>query len=323
MIATAAAATHTVGMRRAALLGLALCACQSTARAPLGSAGSTTDEGHGELARASARLLTSDDPEATPLPAPRRDTVTTEDESAMYAGTTYGNYVAPAWTYPSTSRQPSYQPRANLTGAIEGTITWRGPAPKLTTACGEVAPITLGPQHGLAGAVVYIDQLVTGRITTGNGDLRPLTVGGTVVKRGCMLLPTTQVVAPVPAQLTINGDASAIRVRVHAVTQALQAGGRIALPLVRGTTVVEAEDGSLGAAFVLGVTTPAFAVTDEAGRFRIDELAPGTYEVTVWQAPVPKLEGKKLIYGQPIVTHRSVTVVDRRTTRLDAVLGGR
>ena len=40
-------------------------------------------------------------------------------------------------------------------------------------------------------------------------------------------------------------------------------------------TRVDSEDGKLGAAWVIGLDTPYYAITDDAGRFRIDELATG------------------------------------------------
>ena len=63
-----------------------------------------------------------------------------------------------------------------------------------------------------------------------------------------------------------------------------------------------------------------YALTDDAGRYRLDELPPGTYEVTIWQAPLPDA-GKVLTYGPPVVVKRSVTVRAVRTSRLDVALG--
>jgi hypothetical protein len=72
---------------------------------------------------------------------------------------------------------------------------------------------------------------------------------------------------------------------------------------------------------VIGLDTPYYALTDDRGRFRLDELATGTYEVTVWQPPVPALAGGALVYGAPIVAKRTVRVEGARTARLDVALG--
>ena len=69
-----------------------------------------------------------------------------------------------------------------------------------------------------------------------------------------------------------------------------------------GVTRVEADDGKLAPAWVIGLDTPYYAITDDRGRFRIDELAPGSYDVTIWQAPIATAGANGAItYGQPIV----------------------
>nr|MDQ3369622.1 carboxypeptidase-like regulatory domain-containing protein [Myxococcota bacterium] len=101
----------------------------------------------------------------------------------------------------------------------------------------------------------------------------------------------------------------------------LQAGGRIAIPLAPGVTRVEAFDGSIGAAWVHALDTPYYALTDDRGRFRIDHLAAGTYEVTIWQAPAPVLVRGALTYKAPVIVKRTVRVDATRAARLDLALG--
>jgi hypothetical protein len=88
-----------------------------------------------------------------------------------------------------------------------------------------------------------------------------------------------------------------------------------------GITRIDAEDGSLSSAWVLALDTPYYAITDDSGRFRIDELAAGTYDVTIWQAPLPD-DGKGAItYGAPLVVHRNVRVEGNKAAKLDVGLG--
>ncbi len=301
---------------------------------PIYAAGTERDEGHGLLARASSRMLTSDngDNEALPQPTKLRSRY---DESyggdayggTEYGGATYGTYNPPPWGYPSVNRMPHYQQQIGLSAAVEGTISWRGAVPKVTTACGTIDPLAISRERGVSGILVYIEKFNVGRVLPNTmGEQRPSLVGGVIVKRGCMLAPIAQVVNPVPAQLAIHGDGARTRLRVItpggiAKDGELEAAGRIALQLKPGVTRVEAEDGSVGAAWVVGVDTPYFAMTDEAGRFRIDELAPGTYELTIWQPPVPTVSAGKLVYGPPVIVRRSVRVDAAKTSRVDIGLG--
>ena len=302
---------------------------------PLYAAGTPNDDGHGALARASAQYLTAEAeaPDGLPEEAPRRRGAGGEAYGgaayggAAYGGATYATYNVPPWGYPSVNRTPPYAQKPGLTGAVEGTVTWRGELPRVTSRCGEISPLAIGGEHGVADVLVYIDHVSVGRVMPrGTGDQRPALVGGVVVKRGCALLPSTQVVTPVPAQLAIHGDATATRLQVtqpggaHAESE-LQEGGRVALQLAPGVTRVEAEDGSLGAAWVIGLATPYYAITDDAGRFRIDELATGTYELTFWQPPIPTVTAGKLIYGAPVLVRRTLRIDAARTARLDVTLG--
>jgi len=200
----------------------------------------------------------------------------------------------------------------------------------VTSACGTIDPLAIGNERGVGGVLVYIERFTAGRVLPNTmGEQRPSLVGGVVVKRGCMLAPITQVVNPLPAQLAIHGDGKRTRLRITPPGTAagaikpteLQEAGRVALQLKVGVTRVEADDGSLGAAWVVGVDTPYFAITDDTGRFRIDELAPGTYEVTVWQPPIPTVTNGQLAYGQPVTVRRSIRVDAAKTSRLDVALG--
>lgn len=322
------------------LLGALSCGAPAQHQ-PLYAAGTERDDGHGILARASSHLMTDDDGDSPTLPArnsiPRR-----YDESyggagyggdayggSSYGGATYASYAPPPWGYPSVNRMPHYQQQVGLSAAIAGTISWRGAIPKVTTSCGTIDPLAIGAERGVGGALVFIEKFTTGRVLpNAMGEQRPSLVGGVVVKRGCVFAPTAQVVNPLPAQLAIHGDATRTRIAITKPGAAaagspteLQEAGRVALQLKIGVTRVEAADGSLGAAWIVGIDTPYFAVTDDAGRFRIDELAPGSYDVTIWQPPIPTVSAGKLVYGAPVTLHRTVRVDTAKTSRLDVSLG--
>ena len=281
----------------------AVCACRGKPP-PLYPAGSDKDEGHGLLAQASTQFMTGDDDERLLENATRRRPYGGSGYGgAAYGGSSYAGYVVPAWPVTSPPRTPKYNQVQGLTGAIAGTILSR--ATKLTTTCGEVEPAKV--------AVVYVEKVQVGRALMNEG--RPASVGGTLVKRGCGLAPAVQIVTPLPAALAIHGDAKPAKLRVAAKVFDLQAGGRVAMQLQAGVSRIEVDGG--GAAWVVALDTPYYAVTDDRGRYRIDELAAGTYEVTVWQAPAGKVVNGAVTYGEPIVTKRMVKVENRRATRLD------
>jgi hypothetical protein len=221
----------------------------------------------------------------------------------------------------------TYVPRNGLSGAIEGVVSWSGAKPaRVATACGTIdnPTLRLGDGRYLRGALVYIEKVTFGRAIASYA--KPAAVGGIVVKRGCVLQPPIQVLAPVPATIAIHGDARRAKVRVASADASkvfeLQEGGVVQVGIANaGLTRVEADDGSLGAALVVAVGSPYYAITDDAGRFRIDELATGTYDVTFVQAaPTTVRADGTLIAGTPIVAHRSVHVDSAKTARVDVAL---
>jgi len=316
--------------------------CGGAARESLSKkAGDDHDEGGGLIAQASTHLMTGRDSEAG-----------FEDHRAArtspyggdpyggdpyggglyggdpYGGASYASWTIPQWTYQTPNRQPHYVVTPGLTGAIEGSIKWTGPVPpKLTTACGVLDNVHVGSDRGVRGVIAYIEKISIGRQTPYYG--RPASVGGLVAKRGCALAPAEQIVAPLPAAIAIHGDAQRTRVRITPATGnakafELQEGGLVQVEAKPGVTKVDGEDGRLAAAWVLGLETPYYAITDDAGEFRIDELAPGTYDVTFWLAPLATAGADGVLaYGAPMIIHRSVRVDAARATPLSITLPGR
>lgn len=332
----------------AVLVIAALAACHAPPRSRMYPAGTDRDDGYGDLAQLSARLYIGNGSEA-PLAAHRRRSHVERNEIDGYGGDAYGGASygdlgdvgdtggtgptspggSPIFTTlqgPSTSSPPRYTPTAGLTGAIEGTVRWRGapPAP-VTTPCGTIdnPSVRVAANRAVAGVLVYIERVEVGRTLPSVG--RPATVGGIVTKRGCAFAPSLQILTPLPSDLAIHGDASAARLRVvfpsaQARSFELQPAGRVVVPAVAGVTRVEADDSSLGAAWIVAATTPYYAITDEQGRFHLDELASGSYDLTFWQPPLATSAGGKLLYGAPVVVHRTVKVDPTHPARVDLVL---
>jgi hypothetical protein len=211
-----------------------------------------------------------------------------------------------------------------LRGAVEGLVTWNGQLPqKVSSACGPMDNPTLrvSKDKGVRGVIVYIEKVNVGRNTPYYS--RPASVGGMLAKRGCALVPAAQIVAPLPGSVSINGDTQRTKLNIGKTTQELQEGGLVQVEIKAGVTKIDSDDHKLAAAWVIGLESPYYAITDDNGRFRLDELAPGTYEITFWQAPVASANRDGTwSYGSPIVVKRSVKV-ESKTTHLNVALPGR
>jgi len=288
--------------------------------------GNACDDGAGELARASAQLVLGDDQGAPGFGDTRRRASAYGGDpygGALYGGDAYGGidyagYIAPQPRFGTISvRRQRYAATTGLTGSVEGVVSWSGAMP--AKVCGGPR---IGSDRGVGGVLVYVEHVSVGRSSNGFG--RPASVGGTLAKRGCALVPAAQLVTPLPATLMIHGDIQRASVKVQpptgdAKTFELQEAGVADVELEPGVTRVDADR---SAAWVVAIDTPYYAITDDAGRFRLDELAPGTYEVTFWQAPIPIAEASgAMTYGAPRVVHRTVKVDAKRPAQLSVSLG--
>jgi hypothetical protein len=307
-------------------------ACGSGQHATLSKAGDERDDGAGQLAQASLRLATpgendseaafAGDQRAVPRYDPAYGAAYGGDPygggaygGAAYGGATYAGWVVPQWTYAPPVRVPRYNVIGGLHGAVAGTVTWNGAPPvKLTSACGPIDNPTLrvGTDKAARGVIVYIEKVAVGRAVPYYA--RPAGIGGAIAKRGCTLVPAVQIVSPLPASFAIHGDETRATLRVvHDKTapavHELEEGGIVQAEVKAGVTRVEAEGAKLSPAWVLGLETPYYAITDDNGHYRIDELAPGTYELTFWQPPVASAgRDGTFTYGAPIIVKKSVTV---------------
>jgi hypothetical protein len=195
---------------------------------------------------------------------------------------------------------------------------------ELQTPCGPQPSIAVGANRGVRGVVVYIEHVTTGRgMGTGHAQL-----AGVIAKHACTLGPAAQIAVPMPSTVTIHGDAQRTRVRVTppqgtAKLFELQEGGLVTAEIKPGLTRIDGEDGKLAAAWVIGIESPYFSITDDTGRFRIEQLAAGTYDLTIWQAPLASMnKDGTFAYGAPLVVHRSVRVDAKQTAKLSVALPG-
>lgn len=250
----------------------------------------------------------------------------------IYGGAAYGGWSSLQWQYGSAHLPswaiPPTQGAEDLPGTIEGTVTWQGAPPgTVLSTCGPLSQPTVhvGPDRRLSGVLVFIEKVAVGRAMPASALAN---VGAVVAKHGCTFLPTAQVAAPTPATVTVYGDAAHTRLRVAgsglASTYDLQEAGRVQLAAPPGVVQIDSDDGRTAAAWVVAIDSPAYAITDDRGHFRIDELSDDTYDVTFWQAPIARSGPDGVFtYGSPIVAHRRVRVDGKHVAHVDVALVGR
>lgn len=332
-------------------------ACNRQPRtARLDPAGTPKDDGSGLLAKASVKFTTGSEEGAfVPTPADSPPTAYGYDYGGGfgYGGFAYGGYgyggsiyasFTPYLPYGPTVRTPDYS--TSFTGAdagsIEGRVTWPRPprvpatlAAPATCGGGTVAnpSVHVGRGGAVEGAVVYLEKIASGRVTASpyGSYGKPITTGGTVELRGCALAPRVQVQLPLPAQLLVaNGTDAPVTIAVarHGdaaatpLEQRLDAGGSRTLGVdAAGVLRVGDAAGALAPAWVIAASHPYYALTDDRGAFRLDEVVPGEYTLVVWHPPVVTGVVDGVVqHGEPVVVRKKVTVKKTAATRVELAL---
>jgi len=243
-------------------------------------------------------------------------------------------------------------------GVIEGRVSWRKPPrrpPRLAQArsgCDSSIPnesVVTDARGNLANAVVYLADIRRGRsgiAGVSGGDARNydyrrrhgrrLQIGGVVETHGCRFWPHVQLVAPVGAILELsNGDSVRRTVRarrwsdnsrdlIFSHTLATQGRSRsVRLDRDGFVELRSLEEGEAANAWLVVQRHPYYAITDERGRFRLDEVPPGTYELVVWHEPVVLGvdAGGRLQMSDPAIRRTKVKVRAGKATRVSVALG--
>ncbi len=190
----------------------------------------------------------------------------------------------------------SANPRTALAqgyGLIEGRVTLIGQAPEPKqvqvtvdeATCGRSVKdetLIVGPQGGVANAIVDIPQIQT------NVPLKPA-AGLKLNQRGCLYHPHVMAF-PVGSTLEIiNSDG--ILHSFHTYSK-LNPPMDLAQPgfkkVLRVTFTkpeliqVSCDQHNWMTAWLFVAANPFYAVTDASGRFRIEQVPPGSYQVRVW-----------------------------------------
>jgi plastocyanin len=197
----------------------------------------------------------------------------------------------------------SYEVTTVQDGAvIEGRVTYTGAIPtrkivvtKDRDVCGDVREweqAEVGADHGLKNAVVYLQEVESGKAWPENVRLQTPVIDN----KDCMFEPHVQVLPP--GELNIhNSDPVLHNTKAY---YGRRAAFNLALPnegmtLTRelprpGVVRFECDTHGWMEAWAYVLPHPYYAVTDESGAFRIDDVPPGEYVLVARQEYIGELE---------------------------------
>jgi carboxypeptidase family protein len=216
-------------------------------------------------------------------------------------------------------------------GTISGTVKFVGPPPKLDPipvnknrdVCGEHKPaeaLVLSADRGVKGSVVLIGGVARGK--KGGGEVvldnhqcvfvSHVTAVGlkekVAIRNSDPVLHNTHGFLGTP---TVFNVALPTKGQVIEVTKYLKNPGVIRV-------LCDAHPHM--SAWMIVHDSPYYAVTDDKGAFRIADVPPGTYKVTMWHAGFrPKGADKdgRVLYDEPKTVTRELTVAPKATATVD------
>lgn len=182
-------------------------------------------------------------------------------------------------------------------GTISGTIKWSGPVPhnleypitKDPQVCdpdgkktADLERLIVGPQGGVANAVVYLKNISSGKALELPEQRRHLD------QKHCRYIPH---ILLVPENGTLNMMSSDNT--LHTIHMEGAASFNLPFPFAdRPTSRTMSTPGLVHLrcngghvwmnAEMMVVEHPYYAVTDESGRFELTDVPPGTYQIVVW-----------------------------------------
>ncbi len=205
---------------------------------------------------------------------------------------------------------------------ILGTITCATLAPATHAQAGSVTGIVTTAAKGLAPVRVTIDQKVCGNelpdqaivvdargrlanaVVVLTGVKRPAAAETTITNDKCAFAPRVQIVRPNANVKTTSKDP--ILHTTHAQTENGRTLFNVALP-IPGLTITKPAGAAGNVRLVCNthpwmrgwmvVTDEAAAVTGADGRFTIDNVPPGTYELRLWHESLKSAPQKITVTG--------------------------
>jgi plastocyanin len=197
------------------------------------------------------------------------------------------------------------------------------PVPRHRDVCGEEKAseaLVLGESQAVKGSVVLVEGVARGKKES--GDVVVDTRHCAFVAHVTAAMPGERVRVKNSDTIVHNthgmlGKATLFNVALPGKDQTIDITKRLTRP---GVVHVVCDAHPHMQAWLVLHDSPYFAVTDERGAFRIDEIPPGTYRVTMWhegfRARGVDKDGR-LAYGEPRTVTRQVTIGARAQVALD------
>jgi len=232
-------------------------------------------------------------------------------------------------------------------GTIVGTVKWTGPLPHLATLpinkdpqiCDPDAQKTrdlerliVGPEGGVANTVVYLRNISSGKPMQLPEQRRFLDQKHCRYEPHILLVPasgTLQMKSSDAVLHTIHMDGAAsynlpFPFPNQVISRNMSTPGIINIKCNGGHTWMNAE--------ILVVSHPYYTVTDQSGRFELDDVPPGDYQIVAWHEgwKIERQEGsydvlterrvQRPIFSEPRTWQKSVNVNARGTAEVDFVM---
>jgi len=185
----------------------------------------------------------------------------------------------------------------NSSGTIVGTVKWSGPLPRLAAypitkdpaICDpesyktrDLERLIVGPQGGVANTVVFLKNISSGKAMEMPEPRRFLDQRHCRYEPHILLVPQGELLKMKSSDATLhtihmNGAATynlPFPFPNQVISRPMQSTGLVDLKCNGGHVWMNAE--------LMVVPHPYYVVTDESGRFELNNVPPGSYEIVAW-----------------------------------------
>ncbi len=203
--------------------------------------------------------------------------------------------------------------------------------------CGTIKPaqaLSVGPDRGIQNAVVYLEGVTKGK--RWKSATTPV-----LNQNGCEYSPHVSIIPSGSVLEIVNNDPILHNVHLYNLNSVGETICNIAQPVKGQRTMVDRLQ--LGqcrflratcdaghpwmSAYVVCAEHPYYAVTDSKGQFRLTDIPPGTYTLTMWHEGVRVVKtlmenGKvsKYYYEEPYTETKDIVVSATKAVRADFTL---